>query len=287
MRFIILFITFLSIVYSLPAQNGPQTIVYDIIYMKDGRQLKGEILVFDEEDGDITFRDTEGRTYSITRYQYDYFVEDRVFLVEAQDTLVINPRKVNEAEISMGIVAGYIALDQTVQQSEGYLNSITSYAILPVSFKLSVGRYFNRQHFVGFSADIALLGDVKTYFNGGLRYLFQYPAYKSNIAFYFPVEVQYGILNTTFSYTTTDTIQDNNGGYSWPTYKEIETSIQSIGLHVGQGMAFMLPEKRSIKVELMLVKNFIMSQKLLNTPGEAPNMSFSQVGIRLGVLYSL
>ena len=185
------------------AQPGPETQVYDIIYMKDGRQLKGEILVFDEEDGDITFRDTEGRVYSITRYQYDYFIEDRVFVVNAQDTVIINPRKVNEAEISLGLVAGYISLDQTVTESSGFLADTYSNAFIPVNFKLSVGRYFNRQHYVGFTADLALLGELKTYFNGGLRYLFQYPAYKSNIAFYFPVEVQYGILTANMNYNTT------------------------------------------------------------------------------------
>ena len=270
----------------LIAQPGPQTMVIDIIYMKNGRQLKGEILVFEEEDGDITFRDTEGRVYSITRYQYDYFVEDRILVIEAQDSIVINPRKVNEAEISLGLVAGYISLSQTVTEGGRCLDNTVDYAFLPVNFKLSVGRYFNRQHFVGFTADLALLGDVKTYFNGGLRYLFQYPAYKSNIAFYLPIEVQYGILNTTLNYSTTDTTF-SDGGFSWPTYKDYETSLQSVGLHVGQGVAFILPDKRSVKVELTFVKNFILNEKILNLEDAELNASFNQVGVRLGVLFSL
>ncbi len=40
--------------------------------MKDGRVLKGEILIFQETDGDITFKDLNGRKYSITREEYRY-----------------------------------------------------------------------------------------------------------------------------------------------------------------------------------------------------------------------
>lgn len=271
----------------LLAQHTGGVVAYDLIYMKDSRGiLKGEILVYDEQDGHIVFIDTEGRKYTIARWEYDYFIEDKVFVVNQSDTLIINERKSEGAEISLGLVAGYIMVNQTVIEDANYLDGSTGLVYLPLSFKLSIGKYINRQNFVGFTADIALLGEAKTYFNGGLRYVYQYPGYKSNIAFYLPLELQYGNLTGMINYTTTDTTFDN-GSYSWPTYRDIETSIHTVGLHVGQGLAFILPDKRSIKVELTFVKNFIINEKHLNLVVDGPISSFSQSGIRLGILYSL
>lgn len=286
MKKLLLVLTYFIIGITAFAQEESRTVVYDVIYMKDGRQLKGEILVFEEADGDITFRDTEGRTYSITRYQYDYFVKDRVFAIEARDTVIINARKINEAEISLGLTANYIILNQRISQNDYFLENTVDYAFLPVNFKISVGRYFNRQHFVGFTADVGLLGDLQTNFNAGLRYLFQYPGYASNIAFYLPIELQYGVLATTLNYANSDTASAN-GSSGYPAYTDYETTIHNVGLHVGQGVAFILPDKRSIKLELTLVKNFIVRDRILNFSRDQPINSFNQFGLRLGVLFSL
>ena len=58
-------------VFAQPNTTPPNTV--DIIYMKDGRILRGQILIFEEKDGDITFQDIYGRKYSITREEYNYF----------------------------------------------------------------------------------------------------------------------------------------------------------------------------------------------------------------------
>ena len=286
-RFLFSLLVFILFSPALFAQPTGSVQSYDLIYMKDGRGiLKGEILVFDEEDGHIVFLDTEGRKYTIARYEYDYFIEDKVFVTNQADTVVINERKSDGAEISLGLVAGYISLNQTLTPDDFYLNGTTGLAFIPLSFKLSIGKYLSRQSFVGVTADIALLGEAKTYFNGGLRYVYQYPGYKSNVAFYLPIELQYGNLTSLINYSTSDTTFVD-GGYNWPSDRNIETSLQSIGLHVGQGVAFILPDKKSIKIELTFVKNFIISQKVLNTNSPPPNATFSQTGIRLGILYSL
>jgi hypothetical protein len=287
MRTLFLVMAFLSLTVSIYAQNGTTTPTYDLIYMRDGRGiLKGEILVFDEQNGHIVFVDTEGRKYSIARYEYDYFIEDKVFLVDDSDTLIINPRKEHEAEICLGLVAGLINVNQSVTANANYLESNTGLTYIPLGFKISIGKYLNRQNFVGFTADIGLLGEAQTYFNSGLRYVYQYPGYKSNVAFYVPVELQYGVLNSSMNYTSTDT-SFVDGGYNYPSYKDIETVLHSVGLHVGQGVAFILPDKRSIKIELTFVKNFILNEKYLNTNGFAPSATFNQTGFRLGILYGL
>jgi hypothetical protein len=285
--FLLLILLFALMPNFLRAQEEPQYETYDLIYMKDGRGiLKGEILVFDEEDGHIVFLDTEGRKYTIARYEYDYFIEDKVVIVNEGTTLVLNPRKNNEIEVSVGLIGGYINLDQTVTPDDLYIDGNTGLGFLPVSFKLSIGKFLDRQNFVGLTADIGLLGEAKTYFNGGLRYVHQYKNYKRNVAFYLPLELQYGNLTSLVNYSTTDT-NFTDGGYSYPTYKDIEMSIQSIGLHVGQGVAFILPDKKSIKIELTIVKNFVLGYKALNTNAPTPSATFNQAGIRLGVLYSL
>ena len=171
-RFLFSLLVFILFSPALFAQPTGSVQSYDLIYMKDGRGiLKGEILVFDEEDGHIVFLDTEGRKYTIARYEYDYFIEDKVFVTNQADTVVINERKSDGAEISLGLVAGYINLNQTLTPDDFYLNGTTGLAYIPLSFKLSIGKYLSRQSFVGVTADIALLGEAKTYFNGGLRYV--------------------------------------------------------------------------------------------------------------------
>lgn len=287
MRYAFLLMAALYIGSSIHAQNTPVVESYDLIYMRDSRGiLKGEILVFDEEDGDIVFLDTEGRKYSITRYEYDYFIEDKIIIVNNNDTLIINPRKEHGAEISLGLVGGFVNLNQTVQADDYYLDGNTGIGFLPVGFKLSLGKYLNRQNFVGITADLGMIGEAKSYLNGGFRYLYQYPGYDRNIAFYLPLELQFCNLSGTVNYTTSDTTFVD-GGFNYPSYKDIETSIQSIGLHVGQGMAFILPDKRSIKIELSLMKNFILSERYHGLNGQSPNSTFSQSGLRLGIMYCL
>ncbi|MEO0581136.1 MAG: hypothetical protein AAF135_02830, partial [Bacteroidota bacterium] len=78
MKYLILLICFVLLSYPLMhAQDQPET--YDRIVLKKGGILRGEILSFDEEDGDITFKDEYGRMYSLSREDYKYFEEDQPY----------------------------------------------------------------------------------------------------------------------------------------------------------------------------------------------------------------
>jgi hypothetical protein len=222
--------------------------------------------------------------YSITRYQYDYFVRGQVVVLKPKKAIL--PRKSNGLETSLGFVFGYIQVNQSLTPDLTFYAAPTSLSYLPFGVKVCVGKYLSRQHFVGATADFALLGEAQTYLNAGARYLFQYPGHKRNVAFYLPVEVQYGLLSSAMTYQTTDTSY-TQGGYHWPTDVSYQTSLHSLGLHVGQGLAFILPQKRSVKLELMFVKGFVLSANYKDLTGASPNTTFGMGGLRLAVLYSL
>ena len=75
------------------AQTKPkQVVVYDIVHLKTGKVLYGEIIEFNQKDGDLTFRDNYNRNYSLSREMYDYFEENVTYNKRIRDTLV-RPRK--------------------------------------------------------------------------------------------------------------------------------------------------------------------------------------------------
>lgn len=102
----------LLLVLIIGQARAQTTEVYDVIYMKDGRVLYGEIINFEMKDGDITFKDRDGKMYSLTRKEYNYFIEDQTYKKKAKDT-IINPRKYNEYEFEVGIAAHYFAYNHS------------------------------------------------------------------------------------------------------------------------------------------------------------------------------
>ena len=104
-HFIYIFICIISL--QSFSQEVDASKVYDQIYLKNGKVLTGTIILFQESDGDITFKDTEGRTYSITRKEYKYFREHVVFISEdKKDTTVLIKRKVNQYGLTVGNYTG-------------------------------------------------------------------------------------------------------------------------------------------------------------------------------------
>lgn len=287
MRVLVFGILFQCFSFTLSAQSSDSVVTYDLIYMRDSRGiLKGEILLFDEDDGHIIFLDTKGRKYTIAHYEYDYFIEDQVFVIEAKDTTIIHSRKEAEFEFSVGLVGSYLNLSQNTNGDANYLGSATSYGLATLGVKVSAGKYLTKKHFLGLTADMAVIGESDTYFNAGIRYHFLHDKRTRNVAFYVPVEIQYALLSETNSYATTDT-NFTAGGYDWPKRVDIRSTIQSMGLHFGFGTAFMLPKMRSIKVELTFVQYFILGESYPNIDRPIPDETFNMKGIRLGVLYSL
>lgn len=270
---------------SAQTETNPNVLVYDVVYMKDGRVLKGEIIIFEEKDGDITFKDIYGRKYSIKREEYNYFVEDKRFLINKNDTLVIRPRKEKELEISLGFNAAYLNASEDFKADDYYLHAYTSTVhFTPICFKFGIGKYINRQNFIGLSADVALATEIKSYFNVGLKYVHQYDAYKRNVSFYIPVELLFNNLNMSSGY------QVNDPAYTSESYSktfEVTHSFQSLGLNLGQGVSFILNNKKSVSMELSLFKNYVISHGYEDLNRAGPKGDFNFNGMKFTFFYNI
>jgi len=276
---------------SFAQENTENVISYDLVYLKNGKVLKGEILVFEEKDGDITFKDSSGRKYSITREEYDYFVEDKRYFVNKKDTLSIKPRKTTEFELSLGFNGTVAMLKETTKEGNTFLGKDLTggYAYIPICFQFGVGKYINRQNFVGLSGDFGVLGGPQNYLNFGLRYMYQYDSYKRNVSFYVPVELQFSSIRFDNQYTQKDSVTFDGGVTYYPSTKDVLTdiSINSISFSAGQGFSFMLNNKKSISLELKLFKNFILSQKFIDLETNKPKSDFKINGIKLALFYNI
>ena len=71
-----LFLVFLFPLFTL-GQVSKKPVVYDVVHLKNGKVLFGEIIEFAQKDGDLTFKDQYNRMYSLSREMYDYFEEDK------------------------------------------------------------------------------------------------------------------------------------------------------------------------------------------------------------------
>ena len=103
-RYFLLLVLFFVSVQSFAQKPEENIYNYDLIYMKDNSILKGEIIIFEEEDGDITFKDLKGKTYSITRDEYRYFKENVRYYENDDKIRIIKNRKINEFEVSVGFL---------------------------------------------------------------------------------------------------------------------------------------------------------------------------------------
>lgn len=279
-------------VTSFSQENSESIITYDLVYLKNGQVLKGEILLFEEKDGDITFRDTSGKRYSITREEYDYFVEDKRYFVNKKDTLSIKPRKTTEFEISLGFNVTAAMVKETIKEDNAFHGNNLSggYAYTPICFQFGVGKYINRQNFIGVSGDFAILSGLENYLSFGLRYVYQYDSYKRNVSFYVPLELQYSNITTVNTYSPKDSISFDGGiTYYEKTVDDVMTdvSINSINFCVGQGFSFMLNNKKSISLELKLFKSFVLSHKFIDLEGNKPKSDFKINGLKLALFYNI
>ena len=89
----LLFIVFLLVSKIRFSQNHPVIRTRDVIYMKDGRVLKGEILTFKESNGPINFVDYKGNKIAFAQEEYEYFIENQRLNVRYSDSLVLKSSK--------------------------------------------------------------------------------------------------------------------------------------------------------------------------------------------------
>jgi hypothetical protein len=262
--------------FAQPTQ--PQTV--DIIYMKDGRVLRGEILLFEEKDGDITFQDTYGRKYSITREEYKYFEENQVVKERGskRDTVTLS-RKENQFEFSVGLSWGWYNPSSSFTADDYYLSNLNNNSFYPISVHAGVGKYFNRKHFVGLNADFSIISIASPVMNVNARYAYQYDAYKKNTACYIPVEVGFHSLTNSTSFYVDDTLDITDN--SWTNQLDVDVKTTALNVGIGHGFNFMMKNKRSFAVELLIYKYFIMNENFENLTNGTPNFKSSPIGGKL------
>lgn len=256
----------------------PQTV--DIIYMKDGRVLQGQILIFEEKDGDITFQDNYGRKYSITREEYKYFEENQIVKdrKSKRDTVVLS-RKENEFEFSVGLSYGWYNPNTSFTPDAYYLENFNNNTFYPISVHAGVGRYFNRKHFVGVNADFSIISIASPVMNLNARYAYQYDAYKKNTALYIPIEVGYHSLMNSTSFRVNDSLVTSPN--TWTTQLDTDLKMSGLNIGIGHGFNFMMKNKHSFALEVLVYKYFIMSESFQGEMKGTPSFSTSPIGAKL------
>lgn len=271
-------------VFAQPNTTPPNTV--DIIHMKDGRILRGQILIFEEKDGDITFQDLYGRKYSLTREEYSFFEENQIIKErKSKNDTIVKVRKENQFEFSVGLTYGSYMPTASFKPDANYLQNLNNSYYFPISLQLGAGKYFNRKNFLGVNLNYALISGASPTFNANLRYQFQYDAYKRNTACYIPVEFGYHSLNYSTSFYVSDSAAPTQ--YSWIQQLDSDVKISSLNLGIGHGFNFMMKNTHSIALEFLVYKYFTMSQKFEALPKGNPNFNVNAVGAKLAVFVNI
>lgn len=268
------FMCLFTTVFAQPTTD-PQTV--DVIYMKDGRVLQGQIIIFEEKDGDITFQDSYGRKYSITREEYKYFEENQLVKdrKSKRDTVLLD-RKENEFEFSLGFSYGWYNPSASFTADANYTDNFNNGSFYPINVHLGAGKYFNRKHYAGLNADFSIISTAAPVLNINGRYAYQYDAYKKNTALYVPVELGFMSLTNSTSFFVHDSTTFM--GYKQVDY-DVKTSAVNIG--IGHGFNFMMKNKHSLALEFLVYKYFILNESFQGTLQWTPTFSTSPIGAKL------
>ena len=286
-NFSVAIITMFICIQTTNAQDSTEYVQYDVIYMKDGRVLKGEILSYDSQFGGISFKDPSGKISNFGRDDYKYFVENQNFPVKKKNT-EIRPRKDKGIGFNIGVSTSYISNSLSIEEDDFFVKQDSWSGDLPISLYASVGKHFGRQHFVGLSADFAMIADEPGYYALGARYSYQYDAHKTNTAFYIPFELKYQHIQMFANYTIKDTTWFSESSYSYPGYTNIETTYNNMALSIGHGFGFALKSGHALNVEISFMKSFVLSKEYTDLEvathahDETPNFK----AYRLGLFYS-
>lgn len=258
--------------------------VYDVLYLKKGGIMKGEIMSFDEPTGGLVFKDQQGRIFSYSREEYNYFKENQVFQTrKKKKDREIRDRKENELEFGIGLSANFINISEDFTSDDYYVQGNSGTSDIPLCFDVNVGKYFDRKHYIGATADIAL-SSSGSYFAAGFRYMHQYDGKKGNVGFYIPIEMKYNQIKNDVYYFTSDTTF-SNGGYSYPSIRYVDFTMNSVMFSVGHGFAFILNDKKSFMLEAAVVKHFATTTTF-QTAIEPPKSTLSAGGVRFAVKFN-
>jgi hypothetical protein len=255
--FLLLFMPYLTF-----AQVTKKPIVYDVVHLKTGKILFGEILEFNQKDGDLTFRDEYNRMYSLSREMYDYFEEDKVYQkrIKNVDSLV-RARKIDELDFHVGINTLFAGINPGFKPDSYYLSSNGNgmYYYTPICLSLGVGKYLHRQHYVGLSADLKAIGGPTSFKQFNLNYHFQYDAMKNNVARYIPISLGFQNLTTEETFQVADLTMP-----PFPTTieKNFETQVSSLHLAIGHGFSFIGKDLHYFNLEILFYKGLFAKHSL-------------------------
>jgi hypothetical protein len=278
--FLLLFIPFLTF-----AQVTKKPVVYDVVHLKTGEILFGEILEFNQKDGDLTFRDEYNRMYSLSREMYDYFEEDKVYQkrVKNVDSLV-RARKIDELDFHVGLNTLFAGIDHGFKPDSYYLSSNANgmFFYTPICLSVGVGKYLQRQHYVGLSADLKAIGGPTSFSQYNLNYRFQYDAMKNNVACYIPITL--GLQNQ----TTEETFQVADltmPPFPVNTEKTFETNVSGLYLGVGHGFSFIGKDLHYFNLEVLFYKGLFAKHSLITNEMTLPNLNYQTAGAQLKLSY--
>lgn len=301
MKFILTLFTITLLSSTLFAQvdstaNTPDVIieVYDVVAVYrshiDGRGrtreftslIKGEIVKYDESTGVLTFKGNDGKMYSFKSEEYKYFEYNKEFTTKVKKPKVIKPRKEAGFEFSVGLNVGFLNIPTGIQFDDSLVGGSTAGFELPICIKVGASRYLNKNSQIGLTAEYALIGSGTTYFNGGARYQYMYNPAK-NAAFYFPIELKYSRYTADYYYVQYTDAVSTDPFYSSNTEYNADVTLSGLELNLGQGISFALKNKKSLSLELMLVKQFVLSEKFDIDHTVTPSTNFDVFGARMSV----
>jgi hypothetical protein len=284
--FLILF-TFCGILKcneGLFAQDSTRFVVYDVVYLKDGRVLKGQILAYDSYSGGLSFRDTEGRVYNFGRDDYEYFEEKRSYPIKTKKGKSIHERKRDGIRYNVGVNPSVISLREI--KSDDLSNSYP-FNDLALGLTAQIGKYFVSSHYVGLSSEYFALSSRGGYFNIGVKYAFEYDNKSSNWIKYVPLELKFQKMNLQHS---SREYLDPGDQWNSPTirYDYPISKFNSALISIGHGFGYVLKSGNSVNFELTYQRHFVLSQEYVKinplTPMEDYKYQIHRV--TLGISFS-
>lgn len=285
LRLGLLFIFIILSNHLVAQTDSTQYISYDVVYLRSGGYLKGEILSFNENNGVLIFKGIDGKKYTFTTNDYSSYEEKVAFPVKK--AFVLKPRKETGLEFHLGFSASLQNMNSSIQADDYFIEQDLGIGGYAMGIKGGVGNYLNRQNYIGASVEFGLNDYPKNFFSAGVRYFYQYDGYKRNVAFYLPIEAHFTSMKYDGNISTSDTnFVDGNGSWTYPSTVAYTSQFSCISLSVGQGVSFIMNNKKSIGIELSFAKYFVLSSRITGLKQE-PNTSFSPNAIKLSLLYHI
>lgn len=278
--FIFLFVPFLS-----GAQATKKPVIYDVVHLKTGKILFGEIIEFNQKDGDLTFRDQYNRMYSLSREMYDFFEEDKIYQkrVKNVDSLV-RARKIDELDFHVGLNTLFAGTDPGFKPDDYYLSSNGNgmFYYTPICLSLGLGKYIHRQHYVGLSTDLKALGGPAIFSQYNFNYRFQYDAMKNNVARYIPITLSYQNLADNETFQVADLTMPP---FPSTMEKTFETNVSSLNLGIGHGFSFIGKDLHYFNLEILIYKGLFTKHSLVTNELTLPNLNYQTAGAQLKLSY--